>query len=124
MTTNSGTIALGRFAILLTSYTIILVSLLKQSGEGRCKALPVASTLLWSSTFLVPVLLSIHTLILPFQRIRWWPYFTLLSSTPTTTTVLNPLTYTLRNAEIKNAMKAVGKDVFWKANDKYLELTI
>ena len=38
VTANSGTIALGSFVILLISYTIIPVSLRKQSAEGRHKA--------------------------------------------------------------------------------------
>ena len=38
VTANSGTFSLGSFVILLISYTIIPVSLRKQSAEGRHKA--------------------------------------------------------------------------------------
>jgi olfactory receptor len=39
VTVNSGSVSLGNFVILLISYMVILVSLKKQSAEGRCKAL-------------------------------------------------------------------------------------
>jgi hypothetical protein len=76
---NSGTITLGNFVILLVSYTVILVSLRKQSAEGSAKlSPPVGPTLPWSSSFLILVLSHTRALTLTLLRIRWWLYFTLL----------------------------------------------
>ena len=84
VTANSGTITLGRFVILLISYTIILVSLRKQSEEGRHKALStcgahnaVVIIIFGPCTFMYmhPDTTFSEDKMVAFQRIRWWLCF-------------------------------------------------
>ncbi|XP_052580965.1 olfactory receptor 142 [Peromyscus californicus insignis] len=98
---NSGLISIISLLILVTSYVIILVNLRNHSAEGRRKALSTCAshitvvilffgpaTFLYmrpSSTFTEDKLVAVfYTVITP---------------------MLNPIIYTLRNAEVKNAMK-------------------
>uniref|UniRef100_A0A8C9CKW8 Olfactory receptor n=1 Tax=Phocoena sinus TaxID=42100 RepID=A0A8C9CKW8_PHOSS len=84
---NRGTISLSCFLALVASYTIILFSLRKQSAEGRRKAL---STCL--AHFMVPdTSFSTDKLVSVFYTV--------------VTPLLNPFIDTLRNEEIKSAMK-------------------
>ncbi|XP_007956000.1 olfactory receptor 4S2-like [Orycteropus afer afer] len=112
---NSGTFALGGFVILLMSYTVILLSLRKQSAEGRRKALStcgshVAVVIMFfgpcTFTYMRP-----NTTFTEDKKVA--VFYT--SVTP----MLNPLIYTLRNTEVKNAMKKLWcREVLWKANYK------
>ncbi|XP_074084062.1 olfactory receptor 4C11-like [Macrotis lagotis] len=98
---NSGAICTVSFILLMISYTIILHSLKNHSAEGKRKALSTCTSHIIAviiffgpcifmytrppTTFSLDKLVSVfYTIITPF---------------------LNPLIYTLRNAEVKNAMK-------------------
>jgi olfactory receptor len=98
---NSGLISIFSLLLLVSSYVIILFSLRNHFAEGRRKALSTCAShitvvilffgpatfihLRPSSTFTVDKLVAVfYTVITP---------------------MLNPIIYTLRNAEVKNAMR-------------------
>ncbi|XP_061038329.1 olfactory receptor 4E2 [Eubalaena glacialis] len=98
---NSGTISLSCFLALVASYTIILVSLRKQSAEGRRKAL---STCL--AHFVVVALFFGPCIFIYTQPDTSFSTDKLVSVFYTVVTpLLNPFIYTLRNEEVKSAMK-------------------
>ncbi|XP_068953526.1 olfactory receptor 4F3/4F16/4F29-like [Petaurus breviceps papuanus] len=103
VTANSGFISLGSFFILVISYIFILVTVQKHSSGGSSKAL---STL---SAHITVVVLFFGPLIFFYT----WPFSTshidkfLAIFDAVLTPFLNPVIYTLRNKEMKVAMKKV-----------------
>ncbi|XP_027715012.1 olfactory receptor 4C11-like [Vombatus ursinus] len=98
---NSGAICSVSFVLLMMSYTIILHSLRNHSAEGKRKALSTCSS------HIIVVIIFFGPCIFIYTRPpTTFPLDKLVSVFYTIITpFLNPLIYTLRNAEVKNAMK-------------------
>ncbi|XP_007955980.1 olfactory receptor 4S2-like [Orycteropus afer afer] len=114
-TANSGTVALGGFITLIISYTLILLSLRKQSAEGRRKALSTCgSHIAVVVMFFGPctfIYMRPNTTFNGDKMVAL--FYTIIAP------MLNPLIYTLRNKEVKNAMKKLWcKKIFLKTNGK------
>ncbi|NWU53358.1 OR4S2 protein, partial [Dromas ardeola] len=98
---NSGMIALSCFFILVVSYIVILISLKNQTSEGRHKALSTCG-----SHITVVILFfgpCTFTYIRPSSDLSDDKSVALFYTV--ITPMLNPLIYTLRNEEVKSAVK-------------------
>uniref|UniRef100_A0A8C9Q946 Olfactory receptor n=1 Tax=Spermophilus dauricus TaxID=99837 RepID=A0A8C9Q946_SPEDA len=99
--TNSGLISLSCFLALIISYTVILITVWHQSSSGSSKAL---STL--TAHITVVILFfgpCIYFYIWPFSRLSVDKYLSVFYTV--CTPLLNPIIYSLRNEDVKSAMR-------------------
>ncbi|XP_004622170.2 olfactory receptor 4C15-like [Sorex araneus] len=114
MVANSGFICILIFSMLLVSYGVILFSLRSHSSEGQRKALSTCGA------HIAVVFMLFVPCIFEYARPPSAFYFDKMVELFYTslTPLLNPLIYTFRNKEVKNAMTRLWKKLMVQSDKK------
>uniref|UniRef100_H9GRS1 G-protein coupled receptors family 1 profile domain-containing protein n=1 Tax=Anolis carolinensis TaxID=28377 RepID=H9GRS1_ANOCA len=101
MVSNNGLVTTGTFIVLLISYSIILFKIRNHVSQGKHKALSTcAAQMTVVSLHFIPCIFIYDR---PFKKFRGDKAVSILYTV--ITPMLNPIIYTLRNTEMKNAIK-------------------
>ncbi|XP_054999684.1 olfactory receptor 4C15-like [Sorex araneus] len=111
---NSGLFSILIFFMLIVSYGVILFSLRNHSTEGQRKALSTCG-----SHITVVLLFFVPCIFEYVRRPTSFPFDKMVSVFYTVLpTFFNPLIYTFRNKEVKNAMSRLWKKLFINSAEK------
>ncbi|XP_036041584.1 olfactory receptor 4F15-like [Onychomys torridus] len=106
-TANSGFISVGSFIILIISYIVIIITVLKHSSSGSSKALSTLSAHISVVVLFFGPLIFFYTWPSPSTNLDKFLFIFDAVVTP----FLNPVIYTFRNKEMKVAMKRVYRQL-------------
>ncbi|MBZ3870822.1 Olfactory receptor 4F3/4F16/4F29 [Sciurus carolinensis] len=107
ITANSGFISVGSFLILVTSYIVIILSVQKHSSAGSSKALSTLSAHITVVVLFFGPLIFLYTWPSPSTHLDKF----LAIFDAVITPFLNPVIYTLRNQEMKVAMRRICRQL-------------
>ncbi|NP_001000580.1 olfactory receptor Olr791 [Rattus norvegicus] len=107
VTANSGFISVGSFFILIISYIFIIISVQKHSSSGFSKALSTLSAHVLVVVLFFGPLIFVYTW--PSPSIHLDKFLAIFDAV--ITPFLNPVIYTLRNQEMRMAMKKIFKQL-------------